>query len=61
MLPRLLCGEKIDKVDSDNKQANGGFHGDDISSDQFNTNRNSNVFCYQTSSYHDTNDKTKTS
>lgn len=52
---RLPCEHKNDDADSDVKQTNDGCHGYSASSDQLNTNRNSNVLCYQpvTSGHHD--------
>jgi len=63
-LSRLPCEKNIYKADNDgdSEQKNGGCHGDGNSSDQLNTNRNSNVFCYQPlSSYQDTDDDKTTS
>ena len=58
---RLPYPSKIVKADIYGKQEDSGCHGDDTSSDQFNTNRNSNVLCYQPlSECDDTGDKTST-
>ena len=58
---RLPCENKIVNADISDKQGDDGCHGDDTSSDQFNTNRNSNVLCYQPlSQCDDKGDKTST-